>query len=125
MDRDLSGTKCGFCLGQHAFDECCTREENRLVRSGKVYDLGVTYYARSYKWPGHSPGTIMTYRSPESERRQGDFKPVVDAKLNPQRIGWHSYALFINDNVATQIDSLGHITAGKDNHWYNGFKDKD
>jgi kynurenine formamidase len=27
--------------------------------------------------------------------------------------------------VATQIDGLGHITAGKDNHWYNGFKEED
>jgi kynurenine formamidase len=34
---------------------------------------------------------------------------------------WHSCALFINDNVATQIDGLGHATMGKDNHWYNGF----
>ena len=36
-------------------------------------------------------------------------------------MAWHSCALFINDNVATQIDSLGHITTGEDNHWYNGF----
>ena len=28
----------------------------------------------------------------------------------------------INDNVATQIDGLAHITHGADNHWYNGFK---
>ena len=27
--------------------------------------------------------------------------------------------------MATQIDSLGHITAGADNHWYNGFKESD
>ena len=26
---------------------------------------------------------------------------------------------------ATQIDGLGHITAGDDNHWYNGFKEAD
>jgi kynurenine formamidase len=35
---------------------------------------------------------------------------------------WHSNALFISDNVATQIDGLGHITHGADNHFYNGFK---
>ena len=31
----------------------------------------------------------------------------------------------MNDNVATQIDGLAHITVGKDNHWYNGFKESD
>jgi hypothetical protein len=37
---------------------------------------------------------------------------------------WNA-ALFINDNVATQIDGLGHITTGSDNSWYNGFKEAD
>jgi kynurenine formamidase len=96
-----------------------------LVEQGKVYDLGVPYDSESYKWPGHSPGVILTFRGPEGLRRQGDFKPVVDPKLNPHKIGWHSCALFINDNVGTQIDGLGHITAGEDNHWYNGFKEAD
>src|SRR5438128_1868236 len=35
------------------------------VKTGKVYDLGVNYDAESYKWPGHNPGVIMTYRAPE------------------------------------------------------------
>src|SRR5262249_9339241 len=29
----------------------------------------------------------------------------------------------INDNVGTQIDGLGHVTTGDDNHWYNGFQE--
>jgi kynurenine formamidase len=96
-----------------------------LIKEGKVYDLGVPYDRESFKWPGHSPGEILTFRGPEGVRRQGDFKPAADPKLNPNKIGWHSCALFINDNVATQIDSLGHITEGDDNHWYNGFKEAD
>jgi kynurenine formamidase len=96
-----------------------------LVKEGKVYDLGVPYDRTSFKWPGHSPGEILTFRSPEGVRRQGDFAPAVDRKLNPQKVGWHSCALFINDNVATQIDGLGHVTTGDDNHWYNGFKEAD
>src|SRR5689334_4560197 len=35
----------------------------RLAQQGKVYDLGVTYSRRSYKWPGHSPGEIISFRS--------------------------------------------------------------
>jgi kynurenine formamidase len=96
-----------------------------LVKEGKVYDLGVPYDAESFKWPGHSPGVILTYRGPEGVRRQGDFKPATDAKLNPEKIAWHSCALFINDNVGTQIDGLGHITEGANNQWYNGFKEAD
>ncbi len=96
-----------------------------LVKEGKVYDLGVPYDSESFKWPGHSPGVILTFRGPEGVRRQGDFKAAADPKLNPDKIAWHSCALFINDNVGTQIDSLGHITVGDDNHWYNGFKEGD
>src|SRR5919202_796600 len=46
-----------------------------LVKEGKVYDLGVPYDAESFRWPGHNPGVIMTFRGPEGVRRQGDFKP--------------------------------------------------
>jgi kynurenine formamidase len=96
-----------------------------LVREGKVYDLGVPYDRNSFRWPGHNPGAIILYRGPEGVKRQGDFKPAVDRKVNPDKIGWHSCALFINDNVGTQIDGLGHVTTGDDNHWYNGFKEAD
>jgi kynurenine formamidase len=97
----------------------------QLVKAGKVYDLGVGYDAESFKWPGHSPAAIITFRGPEGVQRQGDMPAAVDPKLNPNKIAWHSCAIFINDNVGTQIDGLGHITTGDDNHWYNGFKEKD
>jgi kynurenine formamidase len=93
----------------------------QLAKTGKVYDLGITYSRNSYKWPGHSPGEIMMFRTPEGVKRQRDFKPALDREANPHAMAWHSCALFINDNVATQIDGLGHVTAGDDNHWYNGF----
>lgn len=96
-----------------------------LAKAGKVYDLGIAYDRNSFKWPGHSPGEIISFRTPEGIRRQGDFAGAVDPKLNPDQVGWHSNALFINDNVATQIDGLGHITVGPDHHWYNGFKEAD
>jgi len=95
----------------------------KLATQGKVYDLGISYSRRSYKWPGHSPGEIISFRSPGGIGAQKEA--VVDAKLNPSRTRWHSNALFINDSVATQIDGLGHITAGDDQHWYNGFKEAD
>src|SRR5262245_32123756 len=36
-----------------------------LAKTGEVFDLGLTYSRRSYKWPGHSPGEILTFRSPD------------------------------------------------------------
>lgn len=94
------------------------------VKDGKVYDLGIMYDRTSYKWPGHSPGEIMTFRSPEGVKRQKDLEFAVSAD-NSMGTAWHSCSLFLSDNIATQIDSLGHITAGKENHWYNGFKEED
>jgi kynurenine formamidase len=95
-----------------------------LVKQGKVYDLGINYDRTSYKWPGHSPGEILTFRSPEGVKRQKDIAMTLPA-ADPAGVAWHSCALFISDNVATQIDGLGHITTGDDNHWYNGFKESD
>ncbi len=94
----------------------------QLVKKGQVRDLGIVYDRTSFKWPGHSPGEIMTFRSPEGVQRQKDLDFTLPENGNASLTTWHSCALFINDNVATQIDSLGHAVTGKDNHWYNGFK---
>jgi kynurenine formamidase len=91
---------------------------------GEVFDLGLTYSRRSFKWPGHSPGEIITFRSPDGIHRMKD-PDAMPAEINPDHVYWHSAALFISDNVATQIDGLAHITAGLDFHWYNGFKEED
>lgn len=97
----------------------------RSVREGRVFDLGVTYDRTSFKWPGHSPGEIITFRSPEGVRRQQDLAFTLPQNGNSSLTTWHSSALFINDNVATQIDGLGHVVVGEDNHWYNGFREED
>jgi kynurenine formamidase len=95
----------------------------QLVKKGKVYDLGILYDRNSYKWPGHSPGEIVSFRTPEGVKRQGDHEFVK--KGNAVGTGWHSACLFLNDNVATQIDALCHITEGDDDHWYNGYTEKE
>jgi kynurenine formamidase len=89
----------------------------RLVTRGRVADLGVTYDRTSFKWPGHSPGEIMAFRTPEGVKRQQDL-PFARTRTGT---AWHSGALIISDNIGTQIDSLAHATEGDDDHWYNGF----
>jgi kynurenine formamidase len=96
----------------------------RLAQEGRVYDLGIRYNRNSYKWPGHSPCEVLSFRSPEGVKRQADHDFAV-SEQNSSGQAWHSCALFINDNVGTQIDGLGHVTVGKDNHWYNGFREAD
>lgn len=94
----------------------------RDVKTGRIYDLGVRVDRTSYKWPGHSPTEILSFRSPEGVKRGKDLAAFEN---HPKKMGFHSCALFISDNVGTQIDGLGHITVGDDNHWYNGFKEAD
>ena len=94
------------------------------VKTGKTFDLGLSYSRRSFKWPGHNPGEIISFRSPEGIDRMSD--PDAPAReSNLEQVFWHSGALFLSDNIATQIDGLSHITAGGDYHWYNGFKEAD
>jgi kynurenine formamidase len=94
----------------------------QLARQGQVFDLGLVYDRDSFKWPGHSPGEVITFRSPENLKRQGDFLPMAN---DPSGTAWHSTAIFMSDNVGTQIDGLAHAVEGDDNHWYNGFKVSD
>lgn len=94
----------------------------RDVKAGKVYDLGVRVDRTSYKWPGHSPTEIMSFRSPVGLKTGKDL-PLFAA--HPKGVGFHSCALFISDNLGTQIDGLAHITSGADNHWYNGFRESE
>ena len=35
-----------------------------MVKEGKVHDLGLTYERRSYKFAEHSPGEIISFRTP-------------------------------------------------------------
>lgn len=90
------------------------------IRTGKVHDLGVPVDKRSYKWPGHASTEIMSYRSPDGVKRQKDIAAFTG---NPLQMAFHSCALYTSDNVGTQIDGLGHITSGADNHWYNGYRE--
>lgn len=99
--------------------EATRLEALSLVREGKIYDLGVTFSRRSFVWPGHSASEVLTFRSPDGLRRQAD-QPFTLPDVNPARVGWHSCSLFVSDNVATQIDALGHIVGGDQTHAYNG-----
>src|SRR4051795_9821041 len=48
-----------------------------LATRGETFDLGMTYSRNSFKWPGHSPGEILTFRSPDGidRMKDGDAPP--------------------------------------------------
>ncbi|HYO83326.1 MAG TPA: hypothetical protein VES20_18115, partial [Bryobacteraceae bacterium] len=85
------------------------------VKKGRLYDLGVRVDRTSFKWPGHSPTEIISFRSPGGLTAGRDIAGFAQGERN---VAFHSCALFMSDNLGTQIDGLGHITSGKDNHWY-------
>ena len=89
---------------------------------GHVYDLGLEYDRRSFKFSGHANGEITTYRSPAGLLLQRDRPEVIDPSSNSTHTTWASCLNTISDNVATQIDGLGHIYEGDPPHAYNGFK---
>jgi hypothetical protein len=95
------------------------------VKEGKVYDLGLTYERRSFKFAGHNPGEIISFRTPPGMLSQGDQDAVMSEKENSLNTTYTSNALFISDNVATQIDGFGHIYEGNPPHAYNGFRYED
>jgi hypothetical protein len=92
----------------------------KLVKRGKVADLGVMVDRRSFRWAGHAPTEVMSYRTPHGERAAGDD---VSGSNDPRR---HSTVVFISDNIGTHLNGLGHMTAGRgpETHWYNGFKEQ-
>jgi len=91
----------------------------KLAKNGMVADLGVMVDRRSFRWAGHAPTEVMTYRTPHGERVVKDDVPGAN---DPR---WHSTAVFTCDNIGTHLDGLAHVTVGiaGDTHWYNGFRE--
>src|SRR5215216_3962346 len=117
------GKGWGWVWGE---DDELTLKALSKVQEGNVYDLGLAYDRRSYKFVGHSSGEIMSFRTPEGLLlHPGDRELAFVEEDNSLKTTWASNALFISDNVATQIDSLGHIYEGDPPHAYNGYRSED
>ena len=102
-----------------------TKKALSMVKEGKVYDLGLTYERRSYKFAGHNPGEIISFRTPTGMLNQKDLDQVKSEEDNSLKTTFMSNALFISDNVATQIDGFGHLYEGDPPHTYNGIRFED
>ncbi len=56
---------------------------------GETFDLGLIYSRRSYKYAGHNPGEIISFRSPEGIDRMAD-PDAPPAAMNADKVYWHS-----------------------------------
>lgn len=88
----------------------------RLVRQGRVIDLGVTISRESYCGPAHAHTEVVRFRTPESLLR--DTEPE---SIGPEAISFNTSMVMVSDHAGTQIDGLSHAVTGSDYHWYNGY----
>jgi kynurenine formamidase len=91
----------------------------QLVKTGKVYDLDPGRFRGMPLWPGHPPYELITFRTPMGEYVQKDQAWLMSN--NDAHIGFISEVMIGCMHTGCHMDSLAHITVGKDNHWYNGF----
>lgn len=104
------------------------------IHKNKVYDLEAPRFKGMGVWHGHSGWDLLPYASPHGRQNmaKSDYDPAfnwngqggwLDPKTSPNEYntGVNSEILIGPLHVGTHIDSLSHITGGKDNHWYNGY----
>jgi len=88
------------------------RDAVRLVKTGKVYALGVPTGPDT---PAYGNRTITVQRTPGPG---SDFTPN-----NTQRVTSFDERVVTSMGIGTQIDGLAHL--GVDHHYYNGIEGKD
>ncbi len=96
----------------------------RAINEGKIYDLGVRINRSSFRWPGHSPVEVVTFRSAGGILLQQDIDALA-RESNPRKVGFNSTLVLCSDHAGTQLDGLNHFSQGVDHRIYNNFPEKD
>lgn len=91
----------------------------RLIREGMIYDLGTERFNGMPQASVHPPFQVMSYRTPQGLRNNGDVPLVTDA-ANSVGFGFLSEMLMSGMHVGTHVDALSHVVAGTDQTWYGG-----
>lgn len=111
-------------------------EAIKLVKEGKVYDLETVRFKGMPVWPGHAGWDLLVYASPSGRQNmyESEIDPSYnwyakggwcDKEINKFDVGLNTEVIMGPLHVGTHIDAFCHLTVGKDNHWYNGFNDKE
>jgi kynurenine formamidase len=91
----------------------------RLPRKGTVYDLDPGRFAGMPLYQGHPPWQLISYRTPQGIRNQGDQKWL--AEDNEVNVSIMTEILIAGMHSGAHIDALAHITCGPDAHWHGGY----
>jgi len=90
----------------------------QLPTKGTVYDLDPGRFAGMPLYQGHPPWQLITYRTPQGVRNQGDQKWL--AEDNEVNVSIMTEILIAGMHSGAHIDALAHITCGPDAHWHGG-----
>jgi len=89
----------------------------RLARTGRSIELASGWWPGMPLAPGHPPFQVITYRTPNGERVQGDIELFHD---NTSNFGFISEVLSFCAHSGTHIDALAHVTVGENDEWHGG-----
>lgn len=87
---------------------------------GRLYDLDPGRFPGMPLWAGHPPFQVVSYRTPQGVRTQGDQEWLA-APHNQVGVALISELVIAGMHSGAHIDALAHITCGEDNHWHGGY----
>ncbi len=87
---------------------------------GRLYDLDPGRFPGMPLWAGHPPFQVVSYRTPQGVRTQGDQEWLA-APHNQVGVALMSELVIAGMHSGAHIDALAHITCGEDNHWHGGY----
>ena len=109
-----------------------------LIKKGTVYDLETVRFKGMNIWDGHAGYEIISYASPSKRRalkntdassqmnwyKEGEW---MDDEHNAPKyhMGCNTEVVIGPMHIGTHIDALCHWTTGEDDHWYNGYTEKE
>ncbi len=92
----------------------------KLVKQGRIYDLGVERYHGMPVPAMHPPLEILTYRSIIGMQNEGD-QEWITGKTNPSKFGFTSDLVISCLHTGAHIDTFAHPNIGEDHHWHGGY----
>ena len=108
-------------LSSRSVSRTCSAR-SRSSGEGRVDHLDCGRFPGMPVYEGHAPFMVLNYRTGRGLEAQGDHR-WLDAHgegNNTVCFGWQSEVLIHSTHSGTHIDSLAHVTRGRDHHWFGG-----
>ncbi|MFT4107846.1 MAG: cyclase family protein [Lacrimispora sp.] len=105
-----------------------------LIKQGKVFDLETPRFKGIPAHPAHASFDLLSYASPTGRRNMArtDLSPVSNWNGKGGWLEHNEYGVAANTEIligplhlGTHIDALNHMSFGADDHFYNGYTEKE